>query len=86
MGIMLVQLESLGNSRGIRIPEPFIRQCGLGEMVDLRVVRGTLVIVRDRKPREGCDAAFEQAGSSANDEIFLEGMPPNKFDQEEWEW
>ena len=85
-GVMLVELESLGSSRGIRIPEPLIEECGLGRMVDLRVVMGNLVIAPDRKPRDGWAAAFERAGSSANDEILLAELPPNRFDEDEWRW
>ena len=36
---MKTNLIRIGNSRGIRIPKPFIEQCGLGETVELRVAR-----------------------------------------------
>ncbi len=83
---MVVALENVGSSRGIRIPESLIEQCGLGESVDLKVVNGDLVITTCRNPREGWDAAFERAGSSATDQLLLEGLSPNRFDHEEWEW
>ncbi len=83
---MVVALENMGSSRGIQIPDTIIEQFGLGEQVDIQVVNGDLVITNGRKPREGWDAAFERAGSSVNDELLLENLPRNRFDQEEWDW
>jgi hypothetical protein len=39
-----------------------------------------------RSPRQGWAEAFRAAGSSADDELPLEGMEPNDFDRDEWEW
>jgi antitoxin MazE len=83
---MKVELVRVGNSRAIRIPKAIIEQCGFGDRVDLRVVRNTIVIAADRQPRDGWDQAFRNPGSSARDELLLEGLPPNRFDSEEWEW
>ena len=83
---MKVELVRVGNSRGIRIPKAIIEQCGFGDRVDLRVVRNTIVIAPERQPREGWEQAFRNAGSFEKDELLLEGLPPNRFDSEEWEW
>ncbi len=40
---MNTELVRIGNSRGVRIPKPFIEQCGLGETVELRVANDCLV-------------------------------------------
>ena len=42
---MKTELVRIGNSRGVRIPKPFIEQCGLGETVDLRVADDCLHLV-----------------------------------------
>ncbi|MGA7931108.1 MAG: hypothetical protein WCA20_34580 [Candidatus Sulfotelmatobacter sp.] len=34
---MRLELTRIGNSRGIRIPKPLIAQCGLGDVVDVRL-------------------------------------------------
>lgn len=83
---MKVELVRIGNSRGIRIPKALIEECGFGDTVEIRVERGRLVITRDRKAREGWDEAFRRAGSSADDELLLDGLPPNEFDLKEWKW
>ncbi len=83
---MKVKLVRIGNSRGIRIPKAVLEQCGLQEVADLRVERGRLVIVRERRPRQGWDEAFIAAGPSSNDELLLKAAPSSKFDREDWRW
>ena len=39
-----------------------------------------------RGPRQGWKEAFRAAGSAAQDELLLDTMPSNEFDNEEWEW
>ncbi|MFY9660675.1 MAG: AbrB/MazE/SpoVT family DNA-binding domain-containing protein [Terriglobales bacterium] len=83
---MKTELVRIGNSRGIRIPKPFIEQCGLGETVDLRVADDCLIISPERKPRHGWDGAFQASNHSAQDELLLEAAEPNEFDHKEWRW
>jgi antitoxin MazE len=79
-------LIRIGNSRGVRIPKPFIAECGLGESVDLQVENGRLIVSSERRPREGWAEAFNAAGSAENDELLLEPAAPSDFDQKEWRW
>ncbi|MBV8728614.1 MAG: AbrB/MazE/SpoVT family DNA-binding domain-containing protein [Acidobacteriia bacterium] len=81
---MKVELISIGNSRGIRIPKPIIEECGFGKIVELRVEHKQVVISAERSPREGWEEAFAAAGSSAKDELLLDFE--NEFDQKEWRW
>jgi len=83
---MRTELVRIGNSRGIRIPKPIIEQCGFGEQVHLRVQDDCLVISVERKPRDGWEAAFRAAGSSAKDERLIESARPNEFDRKDWRW
>lgn len=83
---MRVQLVRIGNSRGIRIPKPLIEQCRLGDAVELLVERDRLVIAPERAPRQGWKEAFAAAGSSTRDTSPLEALPPNEFDESEWNW
>jgi len=82
---MEIELVRIGNSRGIRIPKALIEQCGLGEVVELRVAGDRLVISSRRAARAGWREAFERAGSATGDELLLEGVR-SEFDREEWEW
>jgi antitoxin MazE len=83
---MKAELVRIGNSRGIRIPKPFLEQCGFEDAVDLRIENNCLVIAPARRPREGWEEAFRAAGPSVHDELPLETLPPNRFDREDWRW
>ena len=84
---MQVNLVRIGNSRGVRIPKAIIDQCGLGESVDLRVEEGRIILARGRKPREGWRNALERASETiSDDELLLETVPVDEFDQDEWTW
>jgi antitoxin MazE len=83
---MKVELVRIGNSRGIRIPKPVLEQCGFEGTVELRVENRKLVITPSRLPRDGWEEAFRAAGLSADDELLLDPLPPNKFDRKDWQW
>ena len=82
---MKTDLIRIGNSRGIRVPKPFIEQCGLRDAVDLRVENERIIISPQRQTRAGWEEQFQAAGSSSNDELLLDaGL--NEFDGKEWRW
>jgi antitoxin MazE len=83
---MKIELVRIGNSRGIRIPKPVIEQCGFGDTAELRVEKDRLIIAPGRAPRQGWKEAFTAAGSADKDELLLDGLPPNRFDREDWRW
>ena len=78
-------LVRIGNSRGIRIPKSLIDECKLGDIVELSVVDGSLVVRRASAPREGWDAAFQRM-SDAGDDVLMDAETPTDFDEAEWEW
>ena len=82
---MRLALTRIGNSRGIRIPKPLIAQCGLGDVVDVRVTEEGLVIAPHRAPRHGWKESFATSRPIER-EMLLDGVPPNAFDDEEWTW
>jgi antitoxin MazE len=82
---MRLELTRIGNSRGIRIPKPLIAQCGLGDVVEVRVTEEGLVIAPHRAPRHGWKRAFA-APHPAEHEMLLDAASPNAFDAEDWKW
>jgi hypothetical protein len=56
------------------IPEDRVKQRG---RVDLA---GTIA------PRQGWEEAFRAAGSFTGDQLLLETLPSNEFDEGEWQW
>jgi antitoxin MazE len=82
---MRLELTRIGNSRGIRIPKPLIEQCGLGDVVEVRVTAEGLVIAPHRAPRHGWEQAFATPDPKRED-MLLDAAPPNAFDDEDWKW
>jgi antitoxin MazE len=82
---MRLELTRIGNSRGIRIPKPLIEQCGLGEVVEVRVTAEGLVIAPHRAARHGWKLAFTSA-HTAPDEMLLSRAAQNAFDDQDWKW
>lgn len=82
---MRLELIRIGNSRGIRIPKPLIEQCGLGDIVDVRVTEEGLVIAPHRAPRDGWRQAFA-ASHETKLKMLLDSAAPNAFDAEDWKW
>jgi len=80
---MKAKLVRIGNSRGVRLPKAVIRQCGLGEVVDIDV-DGDTVVIRPvpRRPREGWEAAFSAMAGAGEDRPL--DMPTGTWDGTEW--
>ena len=81
---MKLELTRIGNSRGIRIPKPLIEECGLGDIVEVRVIPEGLIVAPHHAPRRGWKQAF--AASRGEQEILLDGIASNVFDREDWKW
>lgn len=52
---MITTLIAIGNSRGIRIPKPLLKESGLGDEVELVVKKGEIKIVPHVKKQERAD-------------------------------
>lgn len=88
---MKSKIVRIGNSRGIRIPQPLLKQSGLADEVDIRVEDNRLVIAPAEPepglPRRGWARAFKEM-AAAGDDGLLDGDRnlPTRWDEEEWEW
>ncbi|MCX5757541.1 MAG: AbrB/MazE/SpoVT family DNA-binding domain-containing protein [Candidatus Hydrogenedentes bacterium] len=78
------QLIRVGNSRGIRIPQPLIEQVGLGKEVELSI-QGTRLIVRAARRREGWEESFKAMAAEEGDRL-LDPETPTEWDETEWTW
>jgi antitoxin MazE len=83
---MKVNLISIGNSKGIRIPRSVIKACGFSDQVDMRVSDGTVVLAPARDAREHWDAAFERMAAAGDDALLVPEQLEHEWDEEEWEW
>lgn len=83
---MKTTLIPIGNSRGVRIPKPFIEQCGLDEDVEMDVRDCMILIHSPRRPRNGWDAAFKRMAEQGDDKLLDPPSIPTRWDDEEWQW
>ncbi len=84
---MRARIVRIGNSRGIRLPKALLDECQLGEVVDLAVEDGVLVVRPVITARAGWDDAFA-AMAQAGDDVLLDADAPaaTDWDASEWEW
>ena len=82
---MKAKLIAIGNSRGIRIPKPMIKEAQLDEEVEISVRDRTIVIASTRNPRTGWMEAARQLHEQGDDNL-KDSDTPTKFDQNEWTW
>ncbi len=83
---MKTTLIPIGNSRGIRIPKPFIEQCGLTEQVEMDVRDCMILIHAPRKSRAGWADAFARMARAGDDKLLVERPVSTRWDDEEWQW
>jgi antitoxin MazE len=83
--VIVTEIISIGNSKGLRIPKAIREQVGLEGKVTLAVKDNALVVRPKREPREGWDAAFKRS-ASRDDPLLLPDDVQNQFDEKEWTW
>jgi len=83
---MKVNLVPIGNSKGVRIPASIIKECGLGNPLEMRVEDGVVVLAPARGVREGWDAAFRKMAAAGDDAPVIADTVENDFDTEDWTW
>jgi len=79
-------LIKIGNSHGIRIPKPFIKQCGFEKTVNLEVSGNSLVISPVSECRKGWMQAFKTTHANSDDEFSDFDLIESEFDRSEWTW
>jgi antitoxin MazE len=67
---MKTTVIQIGNSRGIRIPKPFLQQCGFGDEVELEVLDRRLVVSAAGPPRRGWGELFEAMATYGDDHLI----------------
>ena len=85
--IVRAKVIKIGNSQGIRIPKPLLRQTGIMDDVELEVDKNQIIIRPVSNPRAAWDDAFH-AMAENSDDVFLDGdeIVSHTWDEEEWQW
>jgi antitoxin MazE len=79
------KLVQIGNSRGVRLPKPIIEQANLGEVIDIQVREGVILISSPRPTRKGW-AEAARLGHQRREDGLLDQPMDTQFDQDEWKW
>jgi antitoxin MazE len=84
---MRARVIKIGNSQGIRIPKPLLKQTGIMDDVELEVDKNQIIIRPVSNPRAAWDDAFH-AMAENNDDVLLDGeeVVSQPWDEEEWRW
>ena len=84
---MKTNIVRIGNSRGVRIPKPFLEESRLGEEVEIEVHGNQIVIRSPKRPRDGWKEAFRLM-AERGDDLLLDAPLETQttWDQNEWEW
>ena len=81
---MKADIIKIGNSKGIRIPASFLKQCGIDKKVEIEVRYNNIILKPIKSPREGWAAAFKEMVKRGDDQILI----PDELDvdlMEEWD-
>ena len=83
---MRSNIRNIGNSKGIIIPQGFLKECLIEEEVNIEVRDKLIIIspVEDQK-RKGWADAFKEMAKNGDDQLLL----PDVFDDEDttdWKW
>lgn len=81
---MKADIIKIGNSKGIRIPASFLKQCGMDKKVEIEVKYNNIILKPIKSPREGWASAFKKMAKQGEDQILI----PDELDSElleEWD-
>ncbi len=82
---MKTKLVPIGNSRGVRIPKPMIKEARITDEVDMQVRDGAIVITSVAGVRSGW-AESAKILHERNEDRLLDGVTESEFDKSEWKW
>jgi antitoxin MazE len=88
----MAHLIKIGNSQGIRIPQPLIKQANLeGQEFEIHVVDNGLLITPVKKTRQGWDQQFKSISAAQIEQDFneIQGNLDHGAELptgEAWEW
>jgi antitoxin MazE len=80
---MIVDVVKIGNSKGLRIPSVILKQCQIGDKLDLTFEDGKIVLRPINAPRKDWREAFKSMNKNGDDLPIID----DTIDvSEDWEW
>ncbi len=81
---MKMDIIKIENSKGIRLPQAVLKQCGIDSKVELEVKDNDIILKPVKNPREGWAAAFKLMRKN-NDDVLLISEEIDHAMLEEWD-
>ena len=82
---MNINVISIGNSKGIRIPKAILEQCNITDKVDLEIVNQEIKIKAfPRQPRDGWEKSIKKAVQKGTPELLFPDNLDNDHEDLEW--
>jgi antitoxin MazE len=79
-------IRNIGNSKGVILPQNFLKQCFIENEINIEVKDNTIVISPvDNQKRKGWAEAFKEMAKNGDDKLVL----PDVFEDEnldDWTW
>ncbi len=83
---MQSNIIKIGNSHGVRIPKPFLEECGLSDEIEINIIDNGIMITSPNHPRKDWDKAFKDMKQNNDDNLVDELLTHSDWDDKEWEW
>jgi len=82
---MITTIRRLGNSRGIIIPKPLLKEAGLDKEAEIAIERGVIVLRPARQnPRQGWAEASRKLARAGDDKLIWPEF--GNRDDEDLQW
>ena len=83
---MHAEIIRIGNSKGLRIPKAFLKQCKIKNTVHMAIKGQALVITPYEELREKWEESFQLMAKNKDDYLLDEDHIEHSWDEEGWEW
>lgn len=84
-GKLRSRLVRIGNSQGVRIPKPLLKQLHMENEVTLEIQDGALIVRPATHPRAGWEAAAARLAACGED-VLIDPETPTDWEEEGWQW
>ena len=81
---MQLDVIKIGNSKGIRLPQAILKQCGIESKVELEIENDYIIIKPMKTPRQGWEESFKLMHKNKDDVLLI----PDEIDPlplEDWD-
>ena len=75
---MQMDIIKIGNSKGIRLPQTVLKQCGIESKVELEIQDDCIILKPVKTPRQGWAEAFKLMHKNNDDTLLI----PEELDDE----